>query len=119
MRATVRAVDTGTETLTARRPLWQEVGLSALYTAGLVGIGVATSLIGDRAIRTGNGARDLTVFSFLVIVPLLVVRAYPPGARRWWHWLLYELCIVFVFTAWLPLVYLPWLIVTRKAQRAV
>ncbi len=76
-----------------------------------------TSLLGARMLETANGARDLTVLCFLVIVPLLVVRAYPPAARRWWHWLLYELCIVFVFTAWIPLVYLPWLIVTRKAYR--
>lgn len=112
-------MSTGTETLPPRRPLWQEIALSAAFTAGLVGVGVLTSILGDRMVQTANGARDLTVFCFLVIVALLVARAYRPGARRWWHWLVYELCVVFVFTAPIPLVYLPWLIVTRRSRRAV
>ncbi len=111
-------MSTGTGTLPARRPLWQEVALSAAFTAGLAGVGVLTSILGNRTVQTANGARDLTIFCFLVIVPLLVARAYPPGRRRWWHWLTYELCIVFVFTAPVPLVYLPWLIVTGKSRRA-
>jgi hypothetical protein len=98
--------------------LWQEIGLSAAFTAALMAFGATAALVGDRIMNTENGARLFTVLVFMVAVPFLVYYAYPPARRRWYHWAVFELCAAAGITVWIPLIYLPWLIVTRKAWRA-
>ena len=104
--------------LRPRRPLWQEIGLSVAFTAALVAFGAAATLVGERIMNTENGARLFTVLVFMIVVPFLVYYAYPPARRRWYHWAVFELCAAAGITVWIPLIYLPWLIVTRKAWRA-
>jgi hypothetical protein len=103
--------------LRPRRPLWQEIGLSVVFTVALVVFGAAATLVGERIMNTENGARVFPILCFMLVVPFLVYYAYPQARRRWYHWAGFELCAAAGFTVWIPLIYLPWLIVTRKAWR--
>jgi hypothetical protein len=109
-------MDSGVQ-LRPRRPLWQEIGLSVAFTVALVSFGAAATLVGRQIMETENGARLFTVLVFMIVVPFLVYYAYPSTRRRWYHWAAFELCAAAGFTVWIPLIYLPWLIVTRKAWR--
>ena len=100
-----------------RRPLWQEIGLSVAFTLALVAFGATATLVGERIMETENGARLFAILVFMIVVPFLVYYAYPPARRRWYHWAVFELCAAAGITVWIPIVYLPWLIVTRSAWR--
>ena len=101
----------------SRRPIWQEIGLSAAFSAALVIFTASATWVASTFLTTDNGIRAFSVLVFLIIVPFLVYYAYPLQRRRWYHWAGYELCVVAVVAVWIPVLYLPWLIVTRKAWR--
>jgi hypothetical protein len=116
-RALVQTAHGQIQQLAPRRPLWQEIGLSAAFTGALVAFGAAATYAGNVFLKTDNGVRAFTIFVFLIVVPFLVAYAYPPRRRRWYHWAGFEACVLLVAPIWIPLIYLPWLIVTRKAWR--
>ena len=97
------------------RPLWAKVGLSALFTLCLVAFGGAAAFVGDVLTESAWGARLFVVLAVLVVVGFLVHYAYPPPARRWYHWAGFELAVLVGFTLPIPLVYLPWRIVSQRA----
>ena len=100
-----------------RRPRWQEIALSAAFTLMLVAFAASATWVAGNFLKTDNGVRLFGVLVLLVIVPFLVHYAYPPQRRRWYHWAGFELCVVAVVLVFVPLAYLPWLIVTRRARR--
>jgi hypothetical protein len=100
-----------------RRPLWVEIGLTAVLVAALLGFGAACVVIGDAL---GAGARATSFFvvlAFVVIVAFLVCYAFPRARRRWYHFAISELCVLSGFLLPVPLVALSWLIVTRREWR--
>jgi hypothetical protein len=101
----------------ARRPLWAQIALSAAFTATLVAFGAASAFLGHELATDTTGAWVFVVLAYLLAVPFLVYYAYPPLRRRWYHYAAYEACVVGAFTLAIPLVYLPWLIVTRREWR--
>ena len=103
--------------LAPRRSLWQEVGLTVAFTAVLLAFGAAATWLASTYLETENGTRAFTILVFFVVVGFLVYYAYPPRERRWWRYALFEACVLLVAPVLVPLVYLPWLIVTRKAWR--
>jgi hypothetical protein len=100
------------------RPLWAQIALSALYTIALVAFGGACAFVGDAATDVRAGPAFGVVLGFLIVVPFLVYYAYPPKVRHWYHFAVFELCVLGGFTLPIPLVYLPWLMVSRRAWRA-
>jgi hypothetical protein len=98
-------------------PLWAQLALSAGFTLALFAFGGAVAFVGDALSDSSAGPQALVVIIFLVVVPFLVYYAYPPGSRRWYHWVVFEVCALAGFTLLIPLVYLPWLIVSRRAWR--
>jgi hypothetical protein len=109
---------TEAEELDGDRPLWVQIALSTLYTCALVAFGGACAFVGEAATDASVGAAFGVVLGFLIIIPFLVLNAYPPKARRFYHFAVFELCVLGGFTLPIPLVYLPWLIVSRRAWRA-
>lgn len=101
----------------ARLSLRAQLALSAAFTLVLLAFGASVAFVGDAWSRTASGPTALVIIVFLVVVPVLVAYAYPRRARRWYHWALFEACVVGGFTLLVPLVYLPWLIVTRREWR--
>lgn len=112
--STVSGVETRAQRL-EEQPLWIQVALSALFTFVLFLFGGAAAFVGDAVSDARGGAAFGVVIAFLIVVPFLVHYAYPPRARRWHRFLAYELCVIGGFTLPIPLVYLPWLIVSRRA----
>jgi threonine/homoserine efflux transporter RhtA len=98
-----------------QRPLWAQVALSALFTFVLFAFGGAAAFVGGAASDAPGGAAFGVVIAFLVVVPFLVYYAYPPETRQWYHYAAFGLCVVGGFTLPIPLVYLPWRIVSRRA----
>lgn len=102
--------------LGARRRFWSDVLLSAAFTVALVCFGAGWAYVG-ATIGEGEWAPQLAAaITFLLAVPVLVLYAYPPAERRWYHFVIFELCAVSGFGLPIPLVYLPWLIVNRRHQ---
>lgn len=101
----------------ARRPRWAEIALSAAFTAVLVAFGAAWAVVGDAIVRSAIGTWLFVILVFVLAVPFLVYYAYPPLSRRWYHYALFEACVLGAFTVFVPLLYLPWLIVTRREWR--
>jgi hypothetical protein len=100
----------------ARHFPWVDMGLSAAFTVALVCFGAAWAYVGD-AIGQGRWAPQLAVvFAYLITVPVLVLYAYAPRERRWYHFVVFELCVLSGFGLPIPLVYLPWLIVNRRRR---
>lgn len=100
-----------------RRPLVTEIALSSAFTAALVSFGAASAFVGDAIARSTMGVWVFVILAYLVAVPFLVYYAYPPLRRQWYHYAIFEACVVGGFTLAVPLVYLPWLIVTRRRWR--
>jgi hypothetical protein len=100
-----------------RRPLWAEIALSSAFTAVLVAFGAACAFVGDAIARSTTGVWVFVILAYLLTVPFLVYYAYPPLRRRWYHYAVFEACVFGAFTLVVPLVYLPWLIVTRREWR--
>lgn len=100
-----------------KRPLLREVGLSAGFTAALVAFAAAATWAGSLFLTTENGTRAFTILVLLVVVGFLVYYAYPPRKRRVWRYAVFGLCALLVAPVVIPLVYLPWLIVTRREWR--
>ena len=98
-------------------PRRAQVALSAGFTAVLLAFGASVSFVGGAWSGLTAGPTAFVIIVFLVVVPLLVVYAYPRRARRWYHWALFGACVLGGFTLPVPLVYLPWLIVTRREWR--
>jgi hypothetical protein len=98
-------------------PRWAQIALSAGFTAVLLAFGASVAFVGGAWSGVSAGPAAFVVIVFLVVVPFLVYYAYPPRTRRWYHWALFEACVLGGFTLPIPLVYLPWLIVTRRAWR--
>jgi hypothetical protein len=98
-------------------PLWAQVCLSAGFTFALVAFGGSLAFVGAALSDVEAGTPAFVVIGFLIVVPFLVAYAYPPNARRWPRFAAFEACVLGGFTLAIPLVYLPWLIVTRRAWR--
>ena len=102
--------------MAGRRRLWSDVGLSAAFTVALVCFGAAWAYVGG-AIGNGPWAPQIAVvFAYLITVPVLVLYAYPPRERRWYHFVIFVACVLSGFGLPIPLVYLPWLIVNRRRR---
>jgi hypothetical protein len=100
-----------------RLPLWAQIALSAAFTLVLLAFGASVAFVGGAWSGTAAGPTAFVLIVFLVVVPFLVAYAYPRRVRRWYHWALFEACVLGGFTLPIPLVYLPWLIVTRREWR--
>jgi hypothetical protein len=100
-----------------RLPRWAQVLLSAGFTAVLLAFGASVAYVGGAWSGVTAGPTAFVLIVFLVVVPFLVAYAYPRRARRWYHWAVFEACVLGGFTLPIPLVYLPWLIVTRREWR--
>jgi Flp pilus assembly protein TadB len=100
-----------------RLPRWAQVALSAGFTFVLFAFGASVAFVGGAWSGISAGPTAFVIIVFLVVVPFLVAYAYPRRVRRWYHWVLFEACVLGGFTLPVPLVYLPWLIVTRRAWR--
>ena len=118
MRAHDSSVVTGAQPIESRRPLWLEVGLSALFSVALVLFGWAASFVGDVITKSDQGVWTFLALVYVIVVAFLVYYAYPPGRRRIYAAAGFEICVVVPGAVLIPLVYLPWLIVTRKARPA-
>ncbi len=101
----------------AKLPLWAQIALSAGFTLLLFVFGASVAYVGGAWSGVSAGSTAFVVIVFLVVVPFLVYYAYPRRVRRWYHWVIFEACVVGGVTLPIPLVYLPWLIVTRRAWR--
>jgi hypothetical protein len=99
-------------------PLWTQVGLSAGFTFVLLAFGGSLAFLGSLLSDVEVGTPAFVVLGFLIVVPFLVAYAYPPSVRRWPYFAAFEACVLGGFTLPIPLVYLPWLIVTRRAWRS-
>jgi len=97
-----------------RRPLWAEIGLTALFVAALVAFGAACVLVGDAVTASPRSTSFFVVLAYLLVVPVLVYYAFPPSRRRWYTFALFELCVLSGFALPVPLIVLPWLIVSRR-----
>jgi hypothetical protein len=101
-----------------RRFPWRDLLASALFTLTLFVFGWGVSIVGNAIARSNQGAYTFTLLVFLFVVAFLVWYAYPPGRRRWYHFAVLELCVLIPFGIVVPLVYLPWLIVSRRRRSA-
>lgn len=101
----------------ANLPRWAQIALSAGFTAVLLAFGASVAFVGGAWSGVAAGRTAFVIIVFLVVVPFLVAYAYPRPARRWYHWAVFEACVVGGFTLPIPLIYLPWLIVTRREWR--
>jgi hypothetical protein len=88
--------------------------LSAVFTFALVVFGWALFFVGGAIAETQQGAYTFLSLGFLIVVAFLVYYAYPPRRRRWYHYALFELCVIVPFGILVPLVYLPWQIVKGR-----
>lgn len=107
----------GSESLGDRRPFWQEVALTGVFAVVLFAFGWAVAYVGDAIADSAQGAYTFTTLIFLLVIAFLVWHAYPPRRRRWYHFAIFELCVLVPYAVLAPLVYLPWLIVTRREWR--
>jgi hypothetical protein len=79
--------------------------LWASYIAVAYGFGAIANADLDRAFIVA------TAYLAVLCVPLVVL-AYPPGERRWWRFVVWPL--LGLFAGIIPLVWLPWRIVSRR-----
>lgn len=98
-------------------PRWAQLALSAAFTLVLLAFGGSVAFVGGAWSGIAPAPTAFVIIIFLVVVPFLVAYAYPRRVRRWYHWALFEACVLGGFTLPIPLVYLPWLIVTRREWR--
>ena len=107
-----------TDRIDARRQLWGDIALSAAFTIALVCFGAACGFVG-AAISEGRYGPQIAVgMAYLITAGVLVYYAYPAEDRRWYHWVIFPACALSGFLLPIPLIYLPWLIVLRRRQRA-
>jgi hypothetical protein len=101
-----------------RRQLWGDIALTAAFAIALVCFGAAWGFVGARISEGRYGPQIAVGIAYLITVAVLVYYAYSADDRRWYHWVIFPACALSGFLLPIPLIYLPWLIVLRRRQRA-